>query len=733
MYWITGKAGAGKSTLMKYILHHKLTENHLRKWSSDNHLIITGFYFWAAGKSPMQQSQEGLFRTLLRGLFSQKHNLIPQACPKRWEVCRLFGYDPHPWKLSELVETLNIAVKDTTNRFFFLIDGLDEFLGDPGTLLEAIGNVESHPTTKICLSSRPWPIFEDKFRCCSSLMLHHLTSPDIRHFSTTELSHSHGFAELTSKEPDFAQSLVDEIVSKSHGVFLWVRIVIRALLQGLVDGDRIQDLQRKIDQLPEDLEDLFQNIIDSLEPTHREHASQLFQILRVSRHPLSLLSLAFADEEQLDFAIKFKPRVLNASECLGWCTTMRRRINSRSKGLLEIVEADEEASDDDRNQKDNEFPGVESLFIDAFVDVGSFKDPKELECYARKLSKSTVQYMHRTVKDYLDRKDVWDAMVKLTSMSSFSPHSSLCHASLMSLKTSEPNIMASKKKLFWTIVSEAMHHAALYEFTVGKALSKPLDELDKLAKGLPRSPEPGQRLSVLSASGNRAPIHGQRKALHWVALQADGASVDQSFLCLAVRYGLYYYVREKLDSGVHVDQGKGSRSLLDCVVIKPHLLSIMGEQPPKETSRNIELVKLLLERGDDPNRYDYFKWTPWLNLLERIKADYGIRRSSYSRTNPTSSQPEIRKVCYSQRLPCGKLPSQSNVAVDQTSINQSDLKYWMEVVQHFILYGADAWVNLDSATHNAFLSYDMDKTQELGKLLKKQRRTRSQLKRLVNR
>ena len=68
VFWVTGKAGSGKSTLMKYITEHPKTRQALSQWASNQHLITAGFYFWHAGTA-MQKSQIGLFRSLLYEIF----------------------------------------------------------------------------------------------------------------------------------------------------------------------------------------------------------------------------------------------------------------------------------------------------------------------------------------------------------------------------------------------------------------------------------------------------------------------------------------------------------------------------------------------------------------------------------------------------------------------------------------------------------------------------------------
>src|SRR5690242_20844525 len=45
LYWIIGKAGSGKSTLMKHIFKHPKTEQRLSHWKGTNQLLQVGYFF----------------------------------------------------------------------------------------------------------------------------------------------------------------------------------------------------------------------------------------------------------------------------------------------------------------------------------------------------------------------------------------------------------------------------------------------------------------------------------------------------------------------------------------------------------------------------------------------------------------------------------------------------------------------------------------------------------------
>lgn len=46
VYWITGKPGSGKSTLMKYIHNHQKTQTKLCDWNGGRPPVVTKYFFW---------------------------------------------------------------------------------------------------------------------------------------------------------------------------------------------------------------------------------------------------------------------------------------------------------------------------------------------------------------------------------------------------------------------------------------------------------------------------------------------------------------------------------------------------------------------------------------------------------------------------------------------------------------------------------------------------------------
>jgi hypothetical protein len=75
-------------------------------------------------------------------------------------------------------------------KICFVVDGLDEFDGDDSDyeeMGELFKDVTDSAHIKVCLSSRPWVVFEDLFNRCLNLKLQNLTYQALSSMFTTSL------------------------------------------------------------------------------------------------------------------------------------------------------------------------------------------------------------------------------------------------------------------------------------------------------------------------------------------------------------------------------------------------------------------------------------------------------------------------------------------------------------------------------------------------------------------
>ena len=584
IYWINGKAGSGKSTLMRYLYDHDLTRKHLASWSNSRPLDLAAFFFWNSGTSE-QKSQIGLLRSLLHEILSKHRELIPCVLPGLWrdEYVKPTEYiQDIEWSLYNLKEALDLLSSETDLRMCLFIDGLDEYEGDrDGTFADIIAlfkGMAASTNIKICVSSRPWLVFEDAFRLIPNLRLQDLTYNDIQRYVQDKLDEHPRMTQLRKLNSENVIGLVNEIVTKASGVFLWVILVVKSLLDGLTNRDRLSDLQKRLRLLPSDLKDLYQHmLLKHINPFYHQQASQIFQIVRAAKNgvhdnpeDLELLTLAFADEEDEDYVFKAEVKPLSDNDLAFKCSEMADRLKSRCAGLLEVS--------------------------------GDLSDPLDLK----------VNYLHRTVQDFLQTPEIWD-MILNDSGEAFEPNECLVKSYILQLKL----VMVSESEDNFTEVSRLVRTALAFAYksrSPNHALNlKILDELDNATMthwmSVPRSGERYDPKNEMARLRNLCRSDG-----HWARyLQDVDRIANDNFLCLAIGYGLTEYVVAELKKDDLLVEKKNGRPLLD------YIASVLVPPEP-------EIVRLLLRNNAHPNKQFQGRsmWQRTIAYVDRSLTEHGI-------------------------------------------------------------------------------------------------------------
>src|SRR5271156_3335491 len=424
IYWIYGKPGCGKSTLMRFLHENINVHCHMLPWAEHSTVVQAQCFFWNPGHT-LQKSLTGLLRSLLIQLFEQAPNLIPRVVHlRKWKAARTSGNHTIDWTDSELQDTLHeyILCAGRSTKVFLLVDGLDEFEGTDEKREELINlfqDLASLENVKICLSSRPWNIFQDAFGKFPQLRLEDLTHDDISKYVGEQLRSHMRFQHLLRYDQVEAESLIVAITDKAAGVFLWVRLVVRELLKGIRDGDGIRALWKKLEEIPADMNDYFKRLMDSISHDHRREAAALLQIALheehefVALHPLRLIDLSFIEEERPDFALKarYRFRDLNLADREGLefrLDSTIRRLNSRCMGLLECEYQPNDDSDLFNSEPPEEgkgalygrgVPGADVRTAQSFepsIYPTVFGGPNLLCAF-----NLTVDFLHRSCRDFL--------------------------------------------------------------------------------------------------------------------------------------------------------------------------------------------------------------------------------------------------------------------------------------------------------------------------------------------
>ena len=564
IYWIAGKAGSGKSTLMKYLVSEPRTESILQTWAGNEALVVAKFFFWNAGND-MQKSQEGLLQSLLHEVLSQCPQLMESVCPSRWRDSDLYDTYSEPWTKQELSESFDLLSRlpDLTSKFCFFIDGLDEYQGDHFGLIQTVRRLAASSSIKICLSSRPWEEFTDAFGSDKdrTIILQDLTRGDIQLYVRDALKQHHHFAKLKEVDPRWNE-LVEELEDRAQGVFLWVTIVVRSLLRGLTHADDVSDLQRRLREFPAELNPFFQHIFDSIDPFYREQTAQLLLVNLEALTPLSVIALQCIEEERRrsDYIFELGIRPYSNKKIEDIYDTVKRRLNARCKDLLEV----------------------------------------NIEPYLHPFCGYRVGFLHRTVRDYLIAPQMRE-MLNGWAAKEFDATSSLCRAHLAQIMSlpwpCEAMQRPSVVKEFFRLMNGFMYYASKLEREKGLSDVALINALDHAASTYWERRNDISELSLYSSS----PESG---VLHWTNLELDLRRRDttergeRNFLAKTVECGLGLYVTKILDAQPLLLRQKRGRPLLD-YALRPR---VMEHKSRAIGFVNPDMVHLLLLRGANPNQ-----------------------------------------------------------------------------------------------------------------------------------
>ncbi|KAF5540093.1 heterokaryon incompatibility protein het-E-1 [Fusarium napiforme] len=596
LYWITGKPGSGKSTLMKYLLqpidgssNENRCNEYLQQWAGDQKLTIATFHFWAIG-SDIQASKEGLLRTLLVQLFCAHPEVIPLVASSRWESLCLFNEDPRRLSQDELEDMFRHAVKHISSRakLALFIDGLDEFDGDCNALISLVQECIASPI-KICVSSRPWTEFQNAFGDYPRLKMEDLTYDDITKYVVSRFEKTSQFARFQKLHPQFAGDLSHSIADKASGVFLWVTIVVTSLLAGMMAGDRVEDLENRLNLLPSEMDDLYGRIVESIDPLYREHAAQLFKLASACRKPSSLRILWYADEVRfLDRVIDEDPNAVPLEEMMGRLEDMRLRIVSRCRGLLEVNgELRAGAEGDDLPKREG----------------------------------GHVMYLHRTFADFLERPDTQQKLNSyLTTPYDSGIRISAAYASLAKLWIRLDTPSETRIRYFQFQLNSSLEHA-------GDALPSSRCDVVRLVDHLREECASLCRYKYKENKFRDRRGTWQSK-LTGIELNSYCSDAKEEFLCLTTVFCVREYIRAKADpQGIVVvakrDPNK-ERSRLGKLGWRlqgnPELLRIpLLSLVPLTDMRSTSVIELLLDKGAKPNKtikqIGFRRTTAWEELL----------------------------------------------------------------------------------------------------------------------
>ena len=347
VFWVTGKPGSGKSTLIKFIACHPKTRAALDLWAGGKETVLASHYFWAPG-SEKQKSLRGLLQKMIFDVLCRcpqlAWDMFPMRCQQanKASAARSFSLPlGDAWSLKELREALLILAKypAAPAKFCFFIDGLDEYSGDHIDLCQMLKGFAESENLKCCVSSRLWNVFSDAFGKQESTLLrvHDLTQDDINIFARDRLTDIPGPKHPSVNEASVSK-LADLITKRAEGVFLWVFLVTKEARDSIVNSSTMPELLKHLESVPNELEKYFRYILERIPERHHQYMAKTFQIALAAKipHTIDVYHHITFKDSNTDYALTMPINDGSGFTFpdLDGCGSCKRQINDRCAGLF---------------------------------------------------------------------------------------------------------------------------------------------------------------------------------------------------------------------------------------------------------------------------------------------------------------------------------------------------------------------------------------------------------------
>ena len=601
-YWITGKPGSGKSTIIKHILTSPALRAHLSKWAGQVPLFIVSYYAWNAGAT-LQKSFQGLKMTLLSQLLHQQPQFLPLLFPRRVAYLNLVEPDTQLWahddnEIDEAFDSLLTLSRDRNKICLAIfIDGLDEFISAPKDVVALIDSItaSSGNGVKLCVASRPWVEFDDAYRDVPKLQMDGHTRADMTTFVTEKFRSCQAFTDLKTAYPVETTQLLHDVTVKANGIFVWLRVVVEALVESATEGVGMRGLENILRSLPSDMSLLYDTIWARIPERSQKRGAVLLWLMEIS--PLSMGSMLrsvpawLADEyafQTIDIEREHLGRIGSGQPFHYIRAALKRKLASRTRGLLELVCLDPSSATTDT--------------LDG-------------------LDQWMVSYTHRTVKDWANQETIRNKII-LHCGDSFDPFLFLLELYTIQITSAElcPTFVG---RIWSQIIDPALSCAqkvSCHSTERARRLLTTLRTFDKTtgqlfdSEGVLAYRVP----AVAPAVQPRAGAPQLPRLRHWSALYLENSYSERrnfeaaddgrakSFITLAAQFGILHYIQAEFIENPSVLDQPGTREslgILECAIFG----RILYRASPanvyhyfdigRDRETRLEMVRFLLDNG----------------------------------------------------------------------------------------------------------------------------------------
>lgn len=321
---LTGNAGTGKSTCVNYLFD----------WHKRQRLpgaaapVFASFFFHNRGVE-LERSVIGMYRALLLQLFTGYSDLLSLLDQFSFrDVGAVVGQCPPLATMKHLFREGLLSLNGRS--FVCYVDALDEGnVRDVREMAAFFQKMATDPAVnrtgsfRIMFSSRPYPVVTNQW-------------PGVKFVLEKASGHRHGLEKYVLHHlADAEPIIIETILQKASGVFLWVKLVARMFFDEYLSQGLPCDLER-LRNTPDELQDLFQDMLERDKSNLAEFALAMTWIL-YGRWPWDVTEFCAALD--LGMEVQQAGSFVSSKITIRNDTMLRKRVASASRGFAEVIDS----------------------------------------------------------------------------------------------------------------------------------------------------------------------------------------------------------------------------------------------------------------------------------------------------------------------------------------------------------------------------------------------------------
>ena len=298
IFWLIGLPAMGKTVLASYVIHHLLSHDA----GGD-----CQYHFFSAGH---QNKRTAAY--CLRSIASQLAFTNEEFRERLLSLHEETGisFSSQDQNFSVIWEKIfeGIIFKMKIGPLYWVLDAFDE-ADVPSTLISSLMKIRSLTSIRILITSRPTRISYGQATCRSLISTYFLTEDDTRG-DIRAYVHNAVREALPDDENQIRNDIIDQVLSKAGGSFLWVKLALEALHDSWHTQD---DIRKVLTEMPKGMEYLYTRMREKIEnqsPRLQLMAKRILTWTACCWRPLSIAELQTALQPEFSGFVRLQETII---------------------------------------------------------------------------------------------------------------------------------------------------------------------------------------------------------------------------------------------------------------------------------------------------------------------------------------------------------------------------------------------------------------------------------------